>query len=324
MNEPAAATQVRRAPAPPPEPPVPATIRRGAALVPVDSAASRALVAVIAILTFLAALATGAAQLVAASSTQWRASVAREMTIQVKPSAQRDLEADVARAGAIARETPGIAGVRVLSKAESERLLEPWLGAGLNLAELPVPRLIVLERGDGRLPDFEGLRRRLAEAVPGAVLDDHGLWLARLAAMANTVVAIGVGVVGLVLLATALAVAFATRGAMAGNRDVVEVLHYVGAEDDYIAREFQHRFFVLGLKGGGVGSLAAILLLAAFSAGTGGWQGQPAGDQIEALFGSVRLGLWGYASVAVVAAIVSVVTGLASRIAVRRFLGDGS
>jgi ATP-binding cassette subfamily F protein uup len=67
--------------------------------------------------------------------------------------------------------------------------------------------------------------------------------------MASTIILSGAAVVLLVLAAAALAVAFATRGAMAGSRDSVEVLHLVGADDDFIAREFQSRFVRLGLRG---------------------------------------------------------------------------
>ena len=85
--------------------------------------------------------------------------------------------------------------------------------------------------------------------MPGATLDDHALWVSRLSTMANTIIAVGVVLVALVLVAAGLAVTFATRGAMAGNREVVEVLHFVGANDDFIAKEFQRRFFQLGLRG---------------------------------------------------------------------------
>ena len=103
MTPPAPATDARdAAPADLPES-LPATLRRNAPLVPLDTASGRALVAVIAILTFLAALCAGAAELVSASSAQWRSSVAREATVQVRPRQGRDIEADVARAAAIAR-----------------------------------------------------------------------------------------------------------------------------------------------------------------------------------------------------------------------------
>src|SRR3712207_5414302 len=88
--------------------PLPASLRRNAPLVPADSAGGRALTAVIAILTFLAALCAAGAELVSASSAEWRSAVAREVTIQVRPQAQRDIEADLARAADLARRTPGV------------------------------------------------------------------------------------------------------------------------------------------------------------------------------------------------------------------------
>lgn len=296
-------------------------LRRGAALVPTDSAASRALAAVIAILTFLAALTAGTAEIVATSAVQWQGTVAQEVTIQVRPTTGRDTEADVQEAARLARETPGIAEVRAFSKQESERLLEPWLGSGLDLGELPVPRLIALKVSDAGRPALAGLRQRLVAALPGAAsLDDHGLWISRLSAMANTFVGVGVGIVALVLVATGLAVTFATRGAMAGNREVVEVLHFVGANDDYIARAFQRRFFGLGLRGGGIGAGAAIAAFALAGMLARTWRTSAAGDEIEALFGAFDIGWRGYASVVLIGIIASVVTGVVSRLTVRRFL----
>lgn len=299
---------------------LPATLRRNAPLVPTDTAAGRSLAAVIAILTFLAALCAGAAEMVSASANQWQGSVAQEVTIQVRPSPGRDIEADLARAEGLAKAEPGIAATRVFSKQEAERLLEPWLGSGLDLGDLPVPRLVALTLGTPA-PDLKRLRAGLAEALPGvASLDDHVLWLQRLSTMANTFVGAGIGIVALVLVATGLAVAFATRGAMAGNREVVEVLHFVGADDDYIARAFQRRFFGLGLRGGAIG--AGLALLAFWLAGllARAWRSGPAGDEIEALFGAFHIGWRGYAAVLAIGIIASLVTGVVSRLTVRRFL----
>ena len=102
-----------------PERPLPASLRRNAPLVPVDSAGGRALAAVIAILTFLAALCAGGADLVATSSGEWRSAVAREVTIQVRPHPQRDIEADVARAAELARRDPARRARRSPSRASS-------------------------------------------------------------------------------------------------------------------------------------------------------------------------------------------------------------
>ena len=316
----AAKARARAAAAFPVDPTLPANLRRNAPLVPTDTAAGRSLAAVIAILTFLAGLCAGAAEVVAANAGQWQTSVAQEVTIQVRPGPGRDVDADVAKAQAIAKDEPGIAQTRIFSKAESERLLEPWLGTGLDLTDLPVPRLIALKMS-GERTDLGRLRTKLTDALPGvASLDDHALWLQRLSTAANAFVGAGVGLVVLVLVATGLAVTFATRGAMAGNKEVVEVLHFVGAGDDYIARAFQARFFGLGLRGGGIGAACAILAFIVAGLITGSASSGPAGQEIEALFGAFQIGWRGYLSIALIGGIASLVTGAVSRITVRRYL----
>jgi cell division transport system permease protein len=292
--------------------------RRETPLLASSSIAGRALVIVVAIMTFLASMTAGTVELVASASSSWRADISREATIQIRPRPGRDIDQDAARAAALARATPGVGEVRINDKRASERLLEPWLGAGLDISELPVPRLIEL-RVDGR-PDFATLRRQLAEHTPTASLDDHRIWIQRLAAMANALVAIGLVIMLLVVVATALAIAFATRGAMAGNRDIIEVLNLVGASDSFIAREFQRHFLRLGLKGGAIGGGVAMgafwlagLLAARFI-------DTPGGDQVEALFGAFALGPRGYAAVVGIALVVAVTTAVVSRVTVYRNL----
>src|SRR5665213_2371002 len=173
-------------------------------LVPRNSISGRALVAVVAIMTFLASITTGAVILVTRSAGEWQAEVAREVTIQVIPAPGRDLDATVDKAAAVARAFDGVGDVRIYSKEESAKLLEPWLGSGLTLAELPVPRLIVVQIAAGAAPDISQLRNLLREQVPGATLDDHRGWIDRMRAMAGAAVAIGFGVLMLMFAATVL------------------------------------------------------------------------------------------------------------------------
>jgi cell division transport system permease protein len=301
---------------------LPLRLSRGLPLVPVDSAASRALVAVIAILTFLAALSAGSAAMVWRASAEWRGAVANEMTIQIRPDTRRDIEADLRQALTLAVAKAGIVEARVIARQESERLLEPWLGKGLELGELPVPRLIVLRVNPALLPDVQALRGELRRDVPSASLDDHRAWTQRLSTMANTIIIAGTAIVLLIFIAAALAVAFATRGAMAGSHESIEVLHFVGANDDFIAREFQSRFVRLGLEGGAVGGIAAVLTVAVLGWVAAIWSASPGGDQLAALFGAFEIGWQGYAAVLGVAALVALIAGLVSRITVRRRLRE--
>ena len=294
--------------------------KREVPLVPAASIAGRALVTVIAIMTFLASLAAGSALLIAGASQDWQRSVSREITIQVRPVSGRDLDAEVEKAVALARATPGIRDVSAFSKDEAQKLLEPWLGTGLDLHDLPIPRLIVVKLDSDVAPDLQGLRKALEERVAGAGLDDHQLWLTRLATMAHTVVALAMLIFGLVVTATALAVGFATRGVMAGNREIVSILHFVGAEDRFIAREFQRHFRRLGLRGGLIGGGCAALAFLLAGAVTAAMAATPGGDQLQALFGAFALGAKGYLAIAAIACGIALATGSMSRAIVFRHL----
>ena len=302
------------------EPALPSNLRRDQPLVPVDTVAGRALMAVIAILTFLAALSAGAAVLAARASDQWRGAISNEMTIQVRPDSHRKIDDDVARAVMLASGLKEVESVRAVPKAESDKLLEPWLGTGLDLVELPVPRLIVLKLRTDAPSDLAGFGATLRREIPTATLDDHRLWVRRLSAMAGTIIASGFAIVLLVLTAAALAVAFATRGAMAGSRDSVEVLHFVGANDDFIARDFQSRFIRLGLRGGLFGGRAAIATIGMLGFLASRWSATPEAEQLQALFGAFEIGWTGYGAVILVALVVAVIAGLVSRFTVRRHL----
>ena len=287
--------------------------RANSPIVPRSSIAGRALIVVVAIMTFLASLTTGAVMLVLASAAEWQSDVAREMTIQIRPTAGRDLEAEVKQAVEIARAAPGIAEVRPYTAEESARLLEPWLGSGLALDALPVPRIIVLRVAGDRRPDLAALRTALAAKVAAVTVDDHRGWIDRMRAMASTAIAGGVGILALVLIATVLSVTFATRGAMATNRPIVEVLHFIGARDRFIASEFQRHFLRLGLIGGALGGVAAMVVLAGAGVSRDVFFGTAAEEQASALFSTLSIGVAGYAAVLGQIILVAAVTALTSR-----------
>jgi cell division transport system permease protein len=292
--------------------------RSATPIVPRATISGRALVGVVAIMAFLASLTTGAVMLVRAAASEWQADVAREVTIQIRAAADRDIETEVAKTVAIARAFPGVAEVRPFSKDETTRLLEPWLGSGLQFDDLPIPRIIVVRVASGTAPDLAQLRALLDEQIPGASLDDHRGFVARMRAMSGAALVGGMAVLLLVLLATVLSVTFATRAAMATNRPVIEVLHLIGAKDNFIAGHFQHHFLHLGLQGGLLGGGAAIFLFAFADLASGWFIGTAAGDQFAAMFGTFSIGALGYLAVLAQIALVAGITAATSRRTVNR------
>src|SRR5215475_7115863 len=147
-------------------PQLPARARNLSPIVPRNSISGRALVVVVAIMTFLASITTGTVLLVSASAADWQSEVASEITVQIRPYAWRDIDKDVAAVTDAMRAQPGIVDVRPFTKDESSKLLEPWLGSGLSLDQLPVPRVVVARVQPGTALDLVDLRARVTRISP--------------------------------------------------------------------------------------------------------------------------------------------------------------
>jgi cell division transport system permease protein len=293
-----------------------------APLAPADTTAGRSLTLVVAIMTFLAALCAGAAVLVANASADWRGEAAREATIQLQSIQGRDIESDLKIAAGIAEKTPGVLDARIYTRSESEALLTPWLGEGLDLSDLPTPRLIVLRLDSGRPADMDRLRRDLAVALPDALLDDHHLVIARLGEMASAVAMATIGVFLLVLIALAVIVASATRAAVATNRDTVDILHILGADDMLIAREFRQRFLSFGLHGALIGGGGALVFFALAHGLASQWRATAGADQMQAIFGDFSLGPVGYGLILALVAGIALLTAWLSQRTVFQYLKE--
>lgn len=297
--------------------------RRVTPIVPERSVAGRTLVLLIAIMTFLSGVTLGAVVLVQKSAIAWSSDVGREVTIQLRPVEGEVMESNIRTAIALAEATPGVGRAYVLALEDSQKLLEPWLGTGLDLSALDIPRLVVVELTETRDVDLTMLARDI-QAINGASLDTHAAWRQQLNTMAGTIVLSGVLVLVLIVLATVLAVVFATRGTMASNREIVDVLHFTGASNSFIAGEFQGRFLAIGLRGGMVGGVAAVLFFFAVGATASGVVPEEASVQLGFLFGRFALGLDGVLGIAAVVPVIAAVTAITSRMTVRRFLTQTS
>lgn len=296
--------------------------RGPAPIVPDGNIAGRALIFVIAIMTFLSCLTWGAVTMVRDTASVWQAQIAREATIQIRPAEGADMEAALENARTMALTFSGVKDATIVDREATARLLEPWLGTGLDLDELPVPRLVVVTIDETAPPDFAAMREAMAAAIPNLSLDDHRTWVDRLVSMARTTVTIGVIVLALMLAATVLTVVFATRGAMAGNGHIIEVLHFVGAEARFIAVEFRRHFLTIGLKGTLAGGASATLVFALFGWWASRNMATPEADQAAALFGTFSLGLAGWLGMVAVIILIALLTALTSHVTVISHLSD--
>ena len=230
---------------------------KSAPLLPPDSGRDRPLLAVAAILVFLASLsgigAAGAWQ----AAEGWTAQLTDQITVQVLPGQNRDADEDARMAAAEIARLPGVLRAEARGRSQSEDLLEPWLGEGVLPDDLPVPRLIAVTIDPEATLAPGAVEALLSDAPYEFIVDDHDRWERAVRRAAAAVRYFGLAVVGLLTLAAAAVVAFAARASLAARWDVAEALHLVGAPDSYVTRLFQERFFMLGVKAGLIGAVLA-------------------------------------------------------------------
>jgi cell division transport system permease protein len=295
-----------------------------APVVPPASVTGRSLTLVIAIMCFLACLTAGAVWMIKESSDAWTRNIASEVTVQVNPQENSDIEKAITDVVAFLRKQRGIADVRALSLDDSANLLEPWLGSTDALKSLPVPRLIAVEVNRSEPPNLTAIRTSLENDFKGVSLDDHRRWQQQIRAVTRSFALGGLAILALVGAATTAIIVSATRSAMASNREIVEVLHFVGATDRFISREFEKHFLRLGIKAGIVGAAAAMLVFVGMPAIMellGG--GAVSAVEMQRLIGTGSLDAMGYIILGLVVVIIAGLCMVTSRVGVYRILHGG-
>jgi cell division transport system permease protein len=304
-----------------PEPPKRRFSPGKAPIVPPGSVTGRSLVWVVAIMGFLSCLTAGAVYMINDSAAAWLRDVASEVTVQVEPVGGTD--AVEKRSQEIADFLKGQYGVRIvqlLSLDQSAELVEPWLGQVSAVKDLPFPRLITVEVDRNNPPDIAPLRAALTSKYPNATLDDHRAWQQQIRRVTGSLALGGILVIILMAAATVGIIVSAARSAIASNRDIVEVLNFVGASERFIARQFELHFLKLGIKAGIVGALGAAIVFMMLPIVTEFLSGSATHAEIRRLIGTGRLDAFGYASLLLVVAAIAGICLITSRIGVRRIL----
>ncbi|MBA2125739.1 ABC transporter permease [Hyphomicrobium methylovorum] len=292
-----------------------------APVVPPGSVTGRSLTLVIAIMCFLACLTAGAVWMIKESSDAWLKDISSEVTVQVTPQENADIEKAVADVVNYLEKQHGIVHARPLGLEESADLLQPWLGSGDALKSLPVPRLIAVEVDRNSPPDLTEVGSALKRDFKGASLDDHRRWQHQIRAVTRSLALGGLAILALVGAATTAIIVSATRSAMASNREIVEVLHFVGATDKFIAREFEKHFLRLGIKAGIVGATLAMLVFMGMPTITellGG--GAVSAVEVQRLIGAGSLDALGYIILGLVVVTIAGLCMITSRVGVYRIL----
>ncbi len=289
------------------------------------SAAPGLVAVVAAAMCFLAVLALGAADGAARVAGAWRGGL--EGAATVRAPAGPDAAATEAQAQAALRAlrgAPGVQGARRVPAEEIAEMMRPWLGAGADAALDPAPVLIEIALAPSAF-DPDATQALLDAAAPGARLDDHAAWRARVERAASAFRRLAFGSVTLMGAALAAMVAAAARASLAGAAATVRTLRLLGARDRFIARVFDRpiawRALLGGAAGAGLAALAGLAApdfdlaqaLGAEAQGAGGAAGP--GGLASGQLASGQLAFWALAAAPLGAALVAWITARLSILA---------
>ena len=226
---------------------------------------TRYLPVVISAMIFLAALSIGGLFSLSNAINTWSETLTGNLTAEIAYDPAIDLDQEVEKAVKLLSETPGVAAARAIEKDETLKLLEPFLGKGAALSELPVPRLIEIIIAEDSAIDLAALNEKLVAAVPGARLDINRPWLDKMVTLGRSIQVLAAAIMLLIGGVTVIIVIFAVRTGLIMHSEVIQVLHLIGARDNYIAEQFQNYFSRLSFLGALPGLIVAIFVMFIFN-----------------------------------------------------------
>ncbi|MFY9876835.1 MAG: ABC transporter permease [Rhodomicrobium sp.] len=297
--------------------------RANAPIVPPGSVTGSSLTLVIAIMSFLAALTAGGVYVIFNAANVWTNKISAEITVQIQQRAGDSGDEKSTEITRFISDQNGVKRVTPFTREQSLKLVEPWIGKSEVLKSFAIPRLIAVEIDRDNPPDISTLKKVLEAKYPGALLDDHGHWRHEIRRLTRLLELAGVGMLFLMATATAAVIIAAATSSLASNREIVSVLNFVGAEEKFIARQFEAHFLKVGIKAGIVGAgLAAIVFFCLPYLTEGVSSSVTSQAEIRRLVGAGTLDPYGYIVLLIVVIAVAAICKMTSRYGVRRILNQ--
>lgn len=227
---------------------------------PIDEGYSRTFLRVIvAVSVFLFAITLAGVLAINTMFENSKKQVVSNFTVQVLPLPNyEDSIKDLNKVVTFLEKYPDVEEVVTLSDAELRALLRPWLGNNVDIELLPIPKLLDVKISNAKHFDYKELLVRMSEVSPQASINDHNLWLSRLLKFINSLKMLAVTVLILVAGACVAAIVYAAKTSLNVHREIIMILHTMGATDEYIAINYVKQITMMALSAGVVGTLVAL------------------------------------------------------------------
>ncbi len=229
---------------------------------------SRFLILLVGLMSFLAVLAFSGTFALNNMTSRWSSGLENKVTIEIAVETKeghllsnRTVNKETKKLAGKLKSNPIVKSVKILSHEEIQELISPWIGKDLTLNDIPLPGLIAVELRRSDKKSLDMLKANIAAISKYAELETHHEWLGSLISFANTLKALSLFIALIIGGATITAIIAGVRTRLAIHCKEVELLHHMGASDDYISRQFQRHSMVLSFKGSVVGTISGLVIM---------------------------------------------------------------
>jgi cell division transport system permease protein len=226
---------------------------------------SNFLTLLVCLMSFLAILALTGTFALSGMTARWSSGLENKITIEIPAETA---EGHLLSNDTVDKETqkvanglytnPNIKSLEVMDDEKMQELLSPWIGNNLSLEDLPMPSLISVELKTSTADAIEKLKNDVAEISDYAIVQSHQDWLKDLIQFSKTLKFLALSIAVIIAVSTITAITAGIRTRMSIHKKEVELLHLMGASDDYIARQFQRHAMMISLQGSIIGTIAGI------------------------------------------------------------------
>lgn len=222
----------------------------------------------IALMTFLAMLGLASTFALSEMTDRWSSGLNDKATIEVPAKDSVGTLIDKAMLDKLTnqvytflKEHPAIDTVEKMSEEDIITLVAPWLGDDLTYDNIPLPGIISVSFKKDVVFDIASLEENIRSIAPQARLDTHESWLQDVLRFTGALNFAALLITIVIGITTVVAVAGAVQSRMAIYHEELELLHLMGAADEYISRQLQRYMLFLALQGAAIGAIAGGFLL---------------------------------------------------------------
>lgn len=159
----------------------------------------------------------------------------------------------------VLRQSPGVESVTKVEPEQLHKMLIPWLGESMANADLPLPTVLDVTLKSGTSVDVGKLQSALSQIAAGTEIDTHEAWVSAFISFSSAIRSTITIFAVLIVFSIGLMIAFTSRASLRLHSKAVDLLHSIGAEDRYIARQFQQEACATTMRGAAAGCIIAAI-----------------------------------------------------------------